>query len=47
VPIRNMMSATSLGGTMLAVTVNMTGDLEAAWAEPAEAILASVQVRGE
>lgn len=47
VPIRNMMSATSLGGTMLAVTVNMTGDLEAAWAEPAEAILASLQVRGE
>ena len=47
VPLRNMLSATSLSGTMLAVTVNMTGDLEAAWAKPAEAILASVQVHGE
>ena len=45
--IRNMMSATSLDGTMLMVTVNMTDNLEPAWAETAGAVLASVQVRGD
>lgn len=46
-PIRNMMAATSLGGTMLMVSANMTDALEADWVAPVEAVLASVQVRGE
>jgi hypothetical protein len=45
VALRNMLSATSFEGTMLMVTINLTGELEAEWAEPASAVLASVQVR--